>query len=94
MNAIGKLKKDEYNALPCIERARYMAGGRATVGTITQLEDKKLVTSYVGKVHGKIISGADGIYKFTNRAEALQCACEFIAHAKNEVERLEQETTK
>lgn len=92
MNAIRKLKKDEYNSLSYIERARYVAGGRAIVGTITQVEDKKLVTSYVGKVRGAIVSGKDGIYKFANRADALQCAREFIAHAKNEVERLEQET--
>lgn len=78
-------KMDAYNALPYLERVRHIATGHATVGTFTTLEDDHLKTWYVGRVRGGIVGGKDGAHKFTTRAEALQCAKDFIAHAKAEL---------
>jgi hypothetical protein len=69
-----------------LERARFFAGGRATVGTIGTFNKRKreFSTRFVGKVRGRIITGENGQYKFRSRSAALNAAQWFLSHAKRE----------
>ena len=68
------------------ERWQYYATGRPTVGELTQLVDNRLVDFYVGKVRSVICANNEGEYKFGTKEEALQCAKDFIACAKQEID--------
>lgn len=79
---MSKKSKDKLNESPLKERAAYFAAGRATVGTISQVEGDKLVRSYVGKVRGVIVSNGQDMYMFKTPDEARACARWFISHSK------------
>jgi hypothetical protein len=57
------------------ERAQYFATGKVTIGTITQLLDKSLSTSFVGKLRGRIVSDPKSdVYKWDNKDDARKAA--------------------
>ncbi|ABL01315.1 hypothetical protein Ppro_3724 (plasmid) [Pelobacter propionicus DSM 2379] len=67
----------------------YATAKRITVGTITQIEDGNFVTSFVGKLRGKIVSRPeDGAYKFSTQTEARECAHSFRQKAQVEARNL------
>lgn len=70
------------NSLPKQERAAWFAGGRPSVGRITQVKEKTLVVHWVGKVRGTIISDGTDMYLFETQEQALEKAREFLANAK------------
>lgn len=55
----------------------YATAPKAYAGTITQIENGDFVTHWVGKLRGKIVSAADGCYKFASRDAAVECARNF-----------------
>jgi hypothetical protein len=61
---------------------------KASAGTITQIEDGKMRTYWLGKLRGKFVADIGGRYKFDSRAEAVECARQFREHAKSEAARL------
>lgn len=72
------MKKSKLDNLSYNEKVLYFAGAkRATVGTISQIVDRNIVSFFVGKLRGMIVSTSDGQYKFTTKEEAISCAREF-----------------
>ena len=67
--------------------AHYAAAKRATAGKITQIEDGKFVSSWVGKLRGMIVSAADGTYKHATKDDALECARGFRDRCRAEIEK-------
>lgn len=66
------------------ERFVHMAtANRVTVGTITQLVDGKLKTSFVAKVRGVIVSD-NGEWKFETPEEAQKFGRGLLEHWKRE----------
>lgn len=64
------------------ERAAYFSKGRPTVGIVTQVFDKSLTVSYVGKLRGIIVQHPrTGEYKFKTAEEARSAAETFRAYA-------------
>jgi hypothetical protein len=59
-----------------LQRARWFAGGHATVGTIDQFIHGEFVTFFVGKLRG-IIVGSKRRYKFKTPAGARRHALRF-----------------
>ena len=62
-------------------RAAFFAGGRATVGIIEQVENRRIVRRYVGKVRGIVVQTGDQAI-FDTREEALANAQKFLADCK------------
>ena len=54
-----------------LEKLRYFCSGYVTVGTIAQVYDKKLVTSYVAKIRGHIVGESDTFRHVTQEAARL-----------------------
>ena len=79
---MNKKQQSELNKLPLKERAAYFAGGRVSVGTITQVQGKTLVNYFVGKVRGVPVTGESGRFCFDTEPEARDCAESFLNHAK------------
>jgi ribosomal protein S1 len=72
------MKKVNLDEMTKDERAQYFATGRVTVGTITQITDKSLVTNFVGKLRGRIVSDIKtDVYKWDNEADARKAAESF-----------------
>lgn len=65
-------------------RAAYFVGGCATTGTVGQFNERRrsFSTWHVGKVRGRIVSGADGRWKFRGPKSALAAAKWFLAHCE------------
>ena len=64
----------------------YARARKPTAGTITQFDDGKFVTSWVGKLRGMIVSAADGTYKHATKDAALACAEDFRTRCRNELQ--------
>ena len=62
----------------------YATAPRATVGTISQIVDRDFRTYFVGKLRGRIVSGADGEYRHSTKEAALECARWFRRMAREE----------
>ncbi len=56
--------------------AFYATARRAYAGTINQIVDGDVVTYWVGKLRGNIVSFEDE-YKFITQEEAVECARKF-----------------
>lgn len=57
-----------------LEKLRHYATGKVTTGYITQVIEKSLIRSYVGKVRGMVVSrtgeNGDQVWKFATEGEA------------------------
>ena len=64
----------------------YATAPRAYAGTISQIVDGNLVTYWVGKLRGRIVSTTGNNYKFVTKNEALDCARRFRELCRDEAE--------
>lgn len=77
------MSEDEYESpVSAKAHARWLAGGRPTVGNLTQLTPDGFRMYFVGKLRGQIICNEQDEYRFQKSEQAMDAARWFRKHAK------------
>jgi hypothetical protein len=65
--------------------AHYATAPRVTAARITQIQDGRFVSSWVGKLRGMVVSDINDNYKHPTREAALECARNFRERCRAEL---------